>query len=296
MNVLITGATGFIGRALTAHLAWLGHDITAVSRDPARASALLRVRACAWDALPATDAIIHLAGESVAGIWTPWKRRRILESRVNTTRQLAAHPARVFLSASAVGYYGDRPGEVLTESSPPDPANRFRAQVCRAWEDATGCAQGRVVQLRLGHVLALDGGYIGALLPLFRIGAGCIFGNAAARVSWITICDTVRLIGFALENDRFSGPLNITTPNSISQSELARGIAAHCNRRVLTRIPAWLLRACLGEAAQALIEDQNIRPAKALDAGFRFEFPAWNGVREIIFVGGSQHTPNRATT
>jgi uncharacterized protein len=241
------------------------------------------VRACAWDALPATDAIIHLAGESVAGIWTPWKRRRVLESRVSTTRLLAAHPSSVFLSASAVGYYGDRPGEVLTESSAPDPANRFRAQVCRAWEQATSGAPGRVVQLRLGHVLALGGGYIGTLLPLFRIGAGCIFGNAAARVSWITIFDTVRLIGFALENERFSGPLNITTPNSMTQSELARGIATHCNRRVLARIPAWLLRGCLGEAAQALTEDQDIRPANAIDAGFRFEFPEWRGAREIIF-------------
>jgi nucleoside-diphosphate-sugar epimerase len=173
VKVAITGATGFIGRPLVAHLAALGQRSIVLSRSPKRAAQLdfpAGTEISSGAAIPRCDALIHLAGESVAGLWTPAKRLRILASRVESTRRIVAelraheHKPHTMLVASAVGYYGDRPGELLTEDSAPDPNCGFRSEVCRAWEAAAQEAESlgiRVVRLRLGNVMSTDGGFLG---------------------------------------------------------------------------------------------------------------------------------------
>lgn len=286
MRVLITGGTGFLGRPLVAHLVSLGYDCTVLTRDAGRAAGCgfpgsVKI-ASSESPLPAADAVIHLAGESIVGLWTERKRRAILASRVEGTRRLVAalraSPTRphTLLSASAVGIYGDRPGETLDETSPTDPAMRFRAEVCREWEDAANQAADlgiRVVNLRIGNVLDPSGGYLGGLLPVFRLLGGVQLGNPNAAISWIAREDAARLIAFALANDRWFGPLNVTAPSPATQREFAAELALALDRRPIAQIPAWLLRTMLGEFSHALLDDQRILPAKAIAAGFPFAHP-----------------------
>ncbi|MES2571207.1 MAG: NAD-dependent epimerase/dehydratase family protein, partial [Verrucomicrobiota bacterium] len=223
MNVLITGATGFIGRALVLHLQAHGHHCTVASRNPARVAecgfppevASIRLE----EGVPrGIEAVIHLAGENVAGLWTPWKRRAITESRVGGTRWMvrameeSAVRPRIFLCASAVGIYGNRPGEELDESSATQAEGSFRAKVCVAWEaaaDEAGKLGMRVVKLRIGNVIDPEEGYFARLGKLFRTGLPFIFGNGASMIPWVSMEDCVRLITFALESERFKGPFNV---------------------------------------------------------------------------------------
>lgn len=287
MRILITGGTGFLGRPLVAHLAGLGYDCTVLTRDPALAarvglSAAVKLAPSAGP-LPPAEVVIHLAGESIVGRWTARKRHSILASRVDGTRRLLAalraSPVRphTLLAASAVGIYGDRPGESLDENSPPDPALRFRAEVCRAWEAEANAATDlglRVINLRIGNVLNCSGGYLGGLLPVYRSLGGIELGNPHAAISWIAREDTVRLIAFALANDRWFGPLNLTAPAPVTQREFAAELALALNRRVLARLPAWLLETVLGEFSRALLDDQRVLPAKATAVGFTFAHPS----------------------
>lgn len=300
MKVVITGATGFLGRALVAHLSALGHECIALTRDSTRARRRdlpghIAVRPI--DDPPAADAVIHLAGESPAGLWTPWKRRAISTSRVEGTRALVSvlrrSPPRTFLCASGAGIYGHRPGEVLDEASAPDPRRRFRARVCTAWEHEANAAAEfgtRVVNLRLGNIMDPGGGLLGFLLPLHRLGASFILGDAHAAVPWISLLDAMRLIDFTLEEESLRGPLNVVAPHAITQRALAAGLANGVGRRVRGRIPAPLLRCALGELSSALIDDQNIRPAKATDAGFTFANPAWRSALDAMFAEPPQLT------
>ena len=287
MRVLITGGTGFIGRPLVAHLAGLGYDCAVLTRDAARAVRCgfpASVKIAPGDGpLPPADVVIHLAGESIVGLWTARKRRAILTSRIEGTRRLIAAlrasgvRPHTLLAASAIGIYGDRPGETLDETSPPDPTMRFRAVVCREWESAANEATDlglRVVNLRIGNVLDPAGGYLGGLLPIYRLLGGVQLGNPQAAISWIAREDAVRLITFALANDRWFGPLNLTAPAPATQREFAAELALALNRRVIVRIPPWLLEATLGEFSSALLDDQRIFPAKAAAAGFPFAHPS----------------------
>jgi uncharacterized protein (TIGR01777 family) len=302
MKIAITGATGFLGRALLAHLSTLGHDCLGLTRDPARARVSDPTGTIEYrhlDDLPAVDAVIHLAGENPAGLWTPWKRRAIFESRVIGTRTLVSalrhRPPAVLLSASAIGIYGDRPGETLDESAVPDPQRRFRARVCLAWEHEAAAAWElgtRVVHLRIGNVMDPSGGYLGHMRPLHRVGAGFVFGNAEASVPWISLLDAVRLIAFALENETLRGPLNVVSPHPVTQRALATGLAQRVGQPIRGRLPAPLLRCVLGELASALVDDQFVIPAKATAAGFRFAHPAWRGAVDAIF----EETEASATT
>jgi uncharacterized protein (TIGR01777 family) len=299
MRVVITGGTGFLGRPLAAQLARLGYECTVVTRDPARAAACglpPEVRIVADGTLPAADAVINLAGESVVGLWTPRKRRAILVSRVEGTRRLVAAMRRAkvrphtLLSASAVGFYGDRPGEALEETSPGDARGSFRAEVCRQWEDAANEADAlgvRVINLRIGNVLDAGGGFLGGVLPVFRALGGLAFGAPEAAIPWISREDCLRLIVFALANERWYGPLNLTAPAPVTHGEFSAGLAGRLHRPFLGAVPSALLRLMLGEFSSALLDDQNVVPAKALAAGFTFRHPAWSDWLDATFPAAS---------
>lgn len=287
MRIAITGGTGFLGRPLVEHLSALGYECIVLTRDVTRAAALglpASIRVASIDELPAAEAIIHLAGESIAGYWTPRKRRAILASRVEGTNRLVAalRKARTrphtLLAASAVGIYGNRPGELLEEDAATDPRGGFRSAVCRAWEEAANAADAsgiRVVNLRMGNVFDPSGGYLGGLLPIYRVLGGWMLGKAEAAIPWISREDAVRLIGFALANERWYGPVNLVAPYATTHRELAKAVSAHVGRPGTRQMPGFLTRAILGEFATALVDDQRVVATKALGAGFSFHHPAF---------------------
>ena len=282
-RILITGGSGFIGRALVAALAANGYHCIVLSRDPGRVQPHLspHCHALGYDVpWPPVHAVINLAGETVVGLWTPAKRERIMNSRVEITRRLVAWMETVsprpvaFLSASAVGIYGHRPGERLTETSPLDRQQKFRYQVCRAWEEAARPAADwgmRVVWLRVGNVLHSAGGYLGALLPLYRRFPIVGLGRPEIQFSWVSLRDTVRLILFVLERETVTGPLNVTAPYPVSQGAFTRLLAAHLGKPVRGRLPNGLIRLAFGGFADAFLDSQAIYPAGALAQGFVFQ-------------------------
>lgn len=286
MRIAITGATGFLGRPLVEYLIQLGHECTVLTRNVARAKNIglpLSARIASIDAPPAADVVIHLAGEGIAGYWTRRKRRAILESRVDGTRRLVAAlrlaktRPHTLLAASAVGIYGHRPGEILEETARLDPRSAFRAQVCRAWEAAANEADVlgiRVVNLRLANIFDPGGGYLRGLLPIYRHFGGWTFGEPDAVIPWIARVDAIRMIDFALANERWYGPLNVVAPETTTQMALASALGGRYGHPDAHRMPSWLTRAVLGEFASALVDDQHVIPAKALNAGFAFRYPA----------------------
>jgi uncharacterized protein (TIGR01777 family) len=265
--IALTGSHGFVGRALASRLRAAGHTVLPLPRD--------------LGLLPGSDAIIHLGGESIAGVWTPGKRRRIVESRVLGTRRLVARlreavsRPRVFLSASAVGYYGHRPGEALNEDSAP--GRGFRSDTCVAWEAEARKAEAlgiRTVRLRFGHILDPSGGYVGKLMPFLRHGLCFVLGHPGDRFSWISLEDALRMIEFAIRNPSVSGALNVTAPIAATQGAFARLVASLAGRRVVGRMRTGLLRACLGEFASSFVDQQEAAPAKALREGFSHVHPS----------------------
>lgn len=288
MRVVVTGGTGFLGKPLVEHLVALGYECTVLTRDPVRATSCglpPTVTFAPLAELPPADAVIHLAGESIVGLWTARKRRAILASRVEGTRRLVAalqsakNRPHTLLAASAVGFYGDRPGEALDESSACDPRRSFRAEVCRQWEEAANDADRlgiRVVNLRIGNVMDRAGGYLGGLLPIHRALGGFVLGNAGAVIPWISRPDCVRLITFALANERWYGPLNLTHPETLTHWHFANTVAKSLHRPCWGRVPGRLIRPLLGEFASALLDDQRVVPAKTKTAGFTFAHPSWD--------------------
>ncbi len=287
-----------MGGALVQQLVQDGYRCLVVSRSPQRTQAHLPAGATALgydEEWPPAGAVINMAGESIAGLWTASKRQRILNSRLQATQQVVEYIRRstprpaVLLSMSAVGYYGNRPGEYLTEASPPDPRCQFRAQVTAAWEEAALAAEEegvRVVLLRLGNVLHPAGGFLGTLLQLYRYLPIVSFGRPESRVSWVSLHDTVQLIHFALEQGELAGPLNVTAPHPAGQGEFTRQLAAALGRRVWGRVPGWAVRLGLGRFAAALLDDQAIYPERALAAGFEFAHPEIGGYLRQVLAGG----------
>ncbi len=225
--------------------------------------------------------MLNLAGEPVLGSrWTPRHLRALVESRVDATRELvramqaAARPAGVLVSASAVGFYGDRGDELLDEESAP--GEDFLARLCRDWEAAAlAAASGgtRVVALRIGLVLGRGGGALARMLPLFRAGLGGPLGSGRQQQSWIHLRDLVAIILLALEDERLGGPLNATAPSPVSGRELAAALGRALRRPVWLRVPAPALRLALGEGASVLCASQRALPRRLLAHGFRFAFP-----------------------
>ena len=288
MNVLISGATGLIGSALVPELEADGHTVTRLSRSSSGTNTIR------WDPaagtiegdLEGTEAVVHLAGESIAqGRWTPEKKRRIVDSRVRGTRLLAegiaalATPPKVMVSTSAVGYYGDRGDEVLTEESAP--GTGFLPGVCREWEAAAEPARQagiRVVYPRLGVVLSPEGGALGTTLPIFKLGGGGKIGKGDQWVSWVALDDVVGSIVHALTNESVEGPVNVGSPNPMTNAEYTKVLGKVLGRPTVLPLPAPAARIVLGEVADALLlASQRMEPARLKDTGYAFRYPQLEG-------------------
>jgi uncharacterized protein (TIGR01777 family) len=288
MRVTLTGGTGFIGRALARRLLEEGHAVHLLARRRPEGTEP-RAAFSVWDAaagdpplesLEHTQAVIHLAGEPVAQRWSEAAKARIRASRVEGTRRLVGALARlerppgVLVSASAIGIYGSRGDEWLTESSPP--GHGFLAEVVRQWEREAQAAEAlglRVVRLRIGVVLSREGGALARMLPAFRAGLGGRLGSGRQWMSWIHLEDLVKLILFAVRTPGLRGPVNAVAPHPATNAEFTRALAAALRRPAFWRVPGFLLRALFGEMASVLLDSQRVRPEAALAAGFRFRRP-----------------------
>jgi uncharacterized protein (TIGR01777 family) len=286
-TVLVTGATGFIGRALTRRLLERGDRVIVLTRDPVRAHLILgtapMVTTRLSDLPPSLpiDAVVNLAGAPIISRpWTKERKRALVESRVGVTRMLVdwlatrSQRPEVLVSASAIGWYGGGDGRVLDER---DPAGEgFAAVLCRAWEReaASAAALGlRVCRLRLGLVLGQDGGMLKGMLPGFRCGLGTVIGDGRQWLSWIHRDDAVELITRAIADPLFSGAINATAPVPVQQADFARILGRVLHRPVWLRLPAAPLRAALGERAGLLLEGPRVLPKRALEIGFAFRCP-----------------------
>lgn len=289
VKIVLTGGTGFIGRRLVRRLTEEGHALHLLVR-PGRTGIGPSVECSVWDVLagepPAAafaeaDAVIHLAGEPVAQRWTPETKRRIRDSRVAATQRLVAAFAGlsqrpgVLVSASAIGYYGSRGDEILTEDSAP--GQGFLPEVCVARERAAAGAEPhglRVVRLRIGIVLGPEGGALARMLPPFRLGAGGRLGAGTQWMSWIHVEDLVDLIRLALNSDNLRGPVNAVAPNPVRNTEFTETLARILRRPALVPAPALALRLLFGEMAEeVLLASQRVLPRAAEAVGFAFRYP-----------------------
>ena len=286
-KALVTGGTGFVGKVLCSSLS----SANLLTRKPEHTPTELSHVACfRWDpasgsppfeALDGCDVVFNLAGEPVAeGRWTAAKKERILDSRVIGTRNLVRglrsmeRPPRVLVSASAVGYYGDRGEDDLTEQSVA--SEGFLADVCLEWECEARKAQEfgvRVVTIRIGLVLGKGGGALARMLPLFKLGLGGRLGSGNQWVPWIHVEDLARLFVFAANTATLSGPVNGVSPNPISNREFTSALGSAVKRPTLFPAPAFALRLGLGGFAEVLLASQRVHPAVALDTGFEFKYP-----------------------
>jgi uncharacterized protein len=285
-RLLLTGASGFIGSALQQAAQQQGVEVTTLVRR----HHLVRGGTIYWNpaeqergvhpqALEGFDAIVHLSGASVARRWTRGYRETIVASRVRSTQVLCESLLKVrrrppvLLCASAVGFYGDRGDEVLTEESPV--GTGFLAETCQAWEAAAQKASAmgiRVVHLRLGLVLSRRGGALRKMLPAFQLGLGGKLGSGRQWMSWIGIRDAVRAIFFLIEHEELAGAFNLTAPSPVTNREFTRALARSVVRPALLPLPAPLLRLVFAEmAGQTMLASQRVLPHRLQQAGFRFE-------------------------
>lgn len=292
LTVAVTGSRGLIGSELAAFLATGGHRVVRLVRGQPDPKAVDDgTRSVSWEpmervdpgVLAGCDAVVHLAGDNLAeGRWTAAKKRRIRDSRTVPTRHLAEAIAalpvdrrpKVFVSASAVGVYGDRGDEVLTEESPP--GTGFLADVCREWEAATGPASAagvRVVTARFGVVLSPKGGALGKQLPAFRAGAGATLGSGKQWFPWVTVGDAVGAIHRALMADGLARPVNVVAPNPVTNREFTKALGRVLNRPAVLWLPGAALRVLFGEMASAALESQRAVPTKLAASGFAFDHP-----------------------
>jgi uncharacterized protein len=290
MRVFVTGATGFIGRALTLRLLGGGHEVSAWVRDENRARSQLGgdvrlvaasggARALAGE-MARADGVVNLAGEPVlGGRWTAERKAALWQSRIALTSSLAQaikeserRPA-VLVSASAVGYYGDRGDEVLDERSAP--GNDFLARLCKAWEESALSAEQSGVRVfipRFGIVLGLEGGALAQMLTPFKFGAGGRIGSGHQWMSWIHLFDLIEVIATALEDDRYRGPAIAAAPSPVINREFARLLGHVLHRPSFVPVPALALRAIFGDGASVLTGGQRAKPARLAELGFKWRF------------------------
>ncbi|MDQ1436936.1 MAG: uncharacterized protein QOK43_565 [Acidimicrobiaceae bacterium] len=293
MRVLVTGSHGLIGTALVAALEADGDEVVRLSRghqwEPESGT---------FDesALEGVDAVVHLAGEGIGEHrWSDGHKAKVLDSRVKGTTALATAAARradqlrAFVSASAVGYYGDRGDEPLTEDS--TPGQGFLADVCRQWEAATGPASKagvRTVLVRSGIVLSPKGGALAKQLTPFRLGAGGRLGNGRQWQSWIAIDDEVGAIRHALDNEAVEGPLNATAPNPVTNAEFTKALGKVLGRPAVLAVPAAALRTMFGRgmADEMLLAGQRVLPAKLEATGYQFRHPTLDAALRAVLGKG----------
>lgn len=287
MDIAVTGSSGLIGSALTRSLEADGHRVVPVVRSGAADGTI------SWDpaagtidvaALEGLEAVVHLAGEGIAsGPWTVERRRRIHDSRADGTRLLAdalaglTRPPAVLVSGSAIGYYGSRGDEVLTESS--DPGRGFLPDVCVTWEAATAPAASagiRTVQVRTGIVLDRDGGSLGTQLPAFKLGLGARAGNGRQWLSWISLADEVAAIRHAIDHPSLDGPVNLVAPAPVTNTEFTKAVAATLHRPAFLLIPRLARRLPFGVGPlvdSLLFDSARVRPDALVASGFEFTHP-----------------------
>jgi hypothetical protein len=296
MRILVTGASGLIGRALIPSLAADGHKIVCLSRTPGSGDH----RHIYWDphhgtldadAVENFDAVIHLAGESIVGRWTAEKKARIRDSRVNGTRLLCETLARVqdrplvLVAASAIGFYGDRGDQLLNEES--SPGSLFLSRVAKEWEAASEPASQhgiQVVNLRIGFVLSKAGGGLAAMLLPFKLGIGGRVGSGRQYLSWIAIDDVVGAIGHAILSDTLRGPVNAVAPHAVTNQEFTKTLGRVLWRPTLFPLPAFAAHLALGEMADnLLLASARVEPARLLASGYEFRFPELKGaLRHVL--------------
>jgi uncharacterized protein (TIGR01777 family) len=299
MKIFITGGTGFVGKSLAPALVRSGHEVSVLTRsgkgdlpgiswiggDPAQ-------RGKWQESVREHGVVINLAGASIFTRWTEEAKKKIRDSRIQTTRHLLeameGGEGKTFFSTSAVGYYGFHGDEDLTEDSPP--GGDFLALLARDWEaeareaEKKGC---RVVITRFGIVLGEKGGALGQMIPLFRKYLGGPLGSGRQWFSWIHIEDLTRAFLFLLEHRELSGPVNFTAPNPVRNKELAQALGRVLGRPAFLPAPGFLLRTVLGEFGSILLEGQRVLPRKLLQAGFQFSYPEIDGaLRQVIRGSG----------
>jgi uncharacterized protein (TIGR01777 family) len=292
MRVTITGATGLLGPRLVRELTGRGDEVTVLSRNPEKARASLegRVDAVRWDpnagpapaeALAGRDAVVHLAGENLAQRWTEDARRRILESREAGTRNLVAglratgeRRPRALVSSSAVGYYGARGDEEVDEQTPP--GDDFLARLCVAWEREAHAAAElgvRVVTVRTGVVLDRHGGALGKMLPFFRLGVGGPVAGGRQYLPWIAADDVAGIYLRALDDDTWTGPVNATAPQPVTNREFSKALGRALGRPAVLPVPAFALRILYGRMAELVTQGQRAVPRRTCELGYTFTRP-----------------------
>lgn len=286
MRILITGGTGFIGRALCASLLAEGHQLTVLSRTPDRVSTLISPAVTAWSSLDAWqddtfEAVINLAGLPIIdAAWTAERKQALWDSRVTLTRQLvgkiqsAAEPPSVLLSGSAIGYYGDCGDRIVDETAPV--GHDYGAELCAAWEQAALEAVSettRVCLLRTGLVLHPSGGMLGRMLLPYRLGLGGAIGSGQQWMSWIHRDDHIAILLKLLHTPSANGVYNLTAPTPVINREFSHQLAQALHRPDVLNTPAWLLRPLLGERAELLLTGQKVVPERIQALGYVFQYP-----------------------
>lgn len=284
MNILITGGTGLIGRHLCQKLLSEGHQLTVLSRHPETVATRCGAAVMAWSSLAQWtpnvyfDAVINLAGEPIADKnWSAARKQTLWDSRVSLTEELvrrmtaAERKPQVFLSGSAIGYYGDRGDLALSESAAP--ASDFAAELCVAWEAAALAAEAfdiRVCLLRTGLVLSADGGLLGKLLLPFKLGMGARLGDGRQFMSWIHIADYLAILLKMLQEHDWRGAYNMTSPQPVSNAKFSKTLADVLHRPLIFAAPALALKFALGERASLILGGQRVLPKRVLESGFNF--------------------------
>jgi uncharacterized protein (TIGR01777 family) len=291
MNILVSGSSGLIGSALVASLSAEGHTVTRLVRFFRHSEE----REITWNplagaidiaALEGIEAVVHLAGESIAnGRWTIARQAAIRDSRVNGTRLLSeslmrlSRPPRVLISASGVGYYGDRANETLSEESPM--GKGFFANLCRDWEAATAPAQARgirVVHARMGIVLSPSGGALAKMLAPFKLGLGGRFGSGRQYLSWVSIEDVIGAISHALMSEHLRGPVNVVAPQTLTNAEFTRTLGRVILRPTLVSVPRLALRLFFGKLAEeAILASARVVPSQLIATHYKFQYPDLEG-------------------